>query len=345
MFKIVFSQSMNVNTILSDIKKRKFSPVYLLHGEESYYIDLISDALEKTVLTEAQKGFDQTLLYGKDTSITTIVNTAKRYPMMSDYQLIVIKEAQELKWKTEEDFLLKYVENLTPTTILVLAFKYGKFDKRKKIYKALDKAGVVVESAKLYDNKVAEWIVDLFRAEGHTIHPQASSMMAEYLGTDLSKIANEVEKLLLNVPKGEEILPKHIEQNIGISKDYNVFELQSALAKRNTLKAVQIVNYFAENPKSNPLPMVIGTLGNYFTKILKYHYLPDKSPQSAAKQLGVHTFFLKEYELAARNFNRRKTFDIINQLSVYDLKTKGLDVGPHTESVDILRELVFKILN
>lgn len=336
---------MSVKSILSDIKKRKFSPLYLLHGDESYYIDLVSDALENTVLDDTQKGFDQTILYGKDTSMSTIVNSAKRYPMMADYQLLIVKEAQDLKWKAEEELLQKYAENLTPTTILVIAHKYGKVDKRKKVYKAIEKAGVIVESPKLYDNKVGEWISDQFRSAGRNIHPQAASMMAEYLGTDLSKIANEVEKLFLNVPKSEEVQMRHIEQNIGISKDFNVFELQSALAKRNTVKAIQIVNYFAANPKSNPLPMVMGNLGNYFTKILKYHYLPDKSQQVAAKELGVHPFFLKEYELAARNFNRRKVFDVIHQLSIYDLKTKGLDVGPYTENGEILKELVFKILN
>ncbi|SFT17758.1 DNA polymerase III subunit delta [Sphingobacterium wenxiniae] len=336
---------MNVNAILADIKKRKFSPVYLLHGEEPYYIDLVSDALEHKVLDDSQKGFDQTVLYGKDTNIVNVVNAAKRYPMMSDYQVILIKEAQDLKWKTEEDVLLKYVENLTPTTILVLAYKHAKFDKRKKLYKAIEKVGHVVESAKLYDNKVGEWIMDQFRDAGRTIHPQAAAMMADYLGTNLSKVANEIDKLLLNVPQEQEILPQHIEQNIGISKDYNVFELQSALAKRHAVKAVQIVDYFAANPKSNPMPLVMGNLATYFTKVLKYHYLPDKSSQVASKQLGVHAFFVKEYELAARNFNRRKTFDIIRLLSEYDMKSKGMDIGPFTDQSEILRELVFKILN
>lgn len=336
---------MNSNAILSDIKKRKFSPVYLIHGEESYYIDLISDALEATVLNDAQKGFDQSVFYGKDSSLLNIISAAKRYPMMSDYQLILVKEAQDIKWKNEEEFLLKYLNQLTPTTILVFAFKYGKFDKRKKVYKTIEKVGTVMESPKLYDNKISEWIVDQFRVAQRTIHPQAAALMADYLGTDLAKVANEVEKLILNVPVGEEIQAVHIEQNIGISKDFNVFELQSALAKRNVTKAIQIVDYFAANPKSNPMPLVIGTLGGYFTKILKYHYLPDKSPQNAAKVMGVHSFFLKEYEMAARNFTRRKVFDIIHQLSIYDLKSKGLNVGPNTSSGDILREMVFKILN
>jgi len=336
---------MQINGILADIKKRKFSPVYLLHGEESYFIDRVSDALEHSVLNDAQKGFDQTVLYGKDSSLVNIVNAAKRYPMMSDYQVIIIKEAQDLKWKTEEELLLKYVEHLTPTTILVLAYKYGKFDKRKKLYKAIEKVGTVVESAKLYENKVGDWIVDQFREANRNIHPQAAAMMSDYLGTDLSKIANEVEKLLLNVDQQHEVTPLHVEQFIGISKDFNVFELQSALAKRNAVKCIQIVDYFAANPKSNPLPLVIGNLGSYFTKILKYHYLPDKSQQSAARALGVHAFFVKEYEQAARNFNRRKTFDVIHELCDYDLKTKGLSVGPFTSNADLLRELIFKILN
>src|SRR5690606_28115883 len=233
---------MNANTILSDIKKRKYSPVYLLHGDESYYIDLVSDALEAQVLNDAQKGFDQTILYGKDTSIMNVVNAAKRYPMMSDHQLIIIKEAQDLKWKTEEELLLKYLENLTPTTILVFAYKYSKFDKRKKIYKAFEKSGIILESAKLYENKIGEWVTTQFHSVQRQIHPQAAAMMTEYLGTDLSKIANEINKLILNVPQEQEIQPLHIEQNIGISKDFNVFELQSALARRNVVKAMQIVD-------------------------------------------------------------------------------------------------------
>ncbi|TJZ51728.1 DNA polymerase III subunit delta [Sphingobacterium olei] len=336
---------MNINTTLSDIKNRIYKPVYLLHGEEAYYIDLISDMLENSVLNEAQKGFDQTILYGKDTDFSTIVNASKRYPMMSDYQLILVKEAQALKWKSDDELFAKYIENPTPSTILVIAYKYGKFDKRTKLYKAIDKRGVVLESAKLYDDKVAPWIVDQLQQEGWRIHPQAAALMAEYLGTDLSKIANELEKLMLNVPKDSEISSADIERNIGISKDFNVFELNGALGKRDSLKAIQIVDYFAANPKSNPFVVVMGSLAGYFTKILKYHYLQDKSSQTVAKALGVHPFFTKEYDVAARNFNKRKTFDIINTLREYDLKSKGLNTGPNTTTADLMREMVFKILN
>lgn len=333
---------MNISPILTDIKKRKFQPVYLLHGEESYFIDVISDALEHTVLNDAQKGFDQTVLYGKDTDFSTIVSAAKRYPMMSDHQLIIIKEAQDLKWKDDE-LLLKYVEQCTASTVLVFDYKYGKFDKRKKLYKAIEKKGLVVESNKLYDDKVASWVISFIKEQGWNIHPQAAALLSEYLGTELSKIVNELNKLMLNVPKEREIVVSDIEQNIGISKDFNVFELNTALAKRNAFKAYQIVDYFAANPKSNPLVLVLGTIAGYFTKILKYHYIVDKS--TAAKELGVHPFFLKEYELAARNYNRRKTFAIIAALKDADLKSKGMNIGSNTNAKDILTELIFTILN
>lgn len=333
---------MNISPILADIKKRKFQPVYLLHGEESYFIDVISNALEHTVLNDAQKGFDQTVLYGKDTDFSTIVSAARRYPMMSDHQLIIIKEAQDLKWK-DDDLLLKYVDQCTATTVLVFDYKYSKFDKRKKLYKAIEKKGLVVESNKLYDDKVAAWVISYIKEQGWSIHPQAAALLSEYLGTELSKIVNELNKLMLNVPKEKEIVVADIEQNIGISKDFNVFELNTALAKRNAFKAYQIIDYFAANPKSNPLVLVLGNMAGYFTKILKYHYIVDKN--TAAKELGVHPFFLKEYELAARNYNRRKTFSIIENLKDADLKSKGVQVGSNTNTKDILIELLFNILN
>ncbi len=320
------------------------SPVYLLHGEEPYFIDLIANAIESQVLEEAQKGFDQSIVYGKETDFSTLISMAKRYPMLSDHQVIIVKEAQNLKWKDDE-LLLKYLEQPTPSTVLVFAHKYGKFDKRKKSYKAMDKVGIVLESSKLYEDKVAGWINEQLSAAGRKIHPQAAAMMADYLGTDLSKVANEIEKLLLNVAASQEIGPAEIERNIGISKDFNVFELNTALSKRNAVKAFQIVNYFAANPKSNPIPVVIGSLGTYFTKILKYHYLPDKASAVAAKALGVHPFFVKEYEFAARNFNRRKTFEIIHLIKEYDLKSKGMNVGQLTSSGDLMSELIYKILN
>ncbi len=336
---------MNIAPILNDIKNRNFKPIYLLHGEEPYFIDVLTNALEEQVLTEAEKGFNQTILYGKDTDFSTIVNAAKRYPMMAEYQVIIIKEAQNLKWKSDDSLLLSYTEHLTPTTILVLAYKYAKFDKRKKIFKAFEKKGLVVESNKLYEDKVAAWVSSYVKEHKRLIHPQAAALMGEYLGTDLSKVANELDKLFLNIPASEEITLGDIEKNIGISKDFNIFEFNAALAKRQPAKAYQIVDYFAANPKSHPLVVIVGGLTAYFTKVLKYHYLSDKSSTHVAKELGVHPFFTKEYDLAARNYSRRKLFDVIHYLKETDLQSKGMNIGYSADNGDLLRELVFKILN
>lgn len=339
---------MTAEDIIKDLKARKFKPVYLLQGEEPYYIDQIVDYMEKNILSDGERGFNQTVLYGKDTDVATILNAAKRYPMMSEYQVIIVKEAQELKWASEgsskeAEFTIAYFEKPLPSTILVLAYKYGNFDKRKKVYKAINSSGIVFQSDPVRDYKLVPWIEDHIKSKGYRIEPQAVALMAEYLGTDLSKIANEVEKLCLNVAASTTIQVDHIQRNIGISKEYNVFELQKALATRNVLKCNQIINYFADNPKANPLVMVMANLNSYFSKILKYHYLPNKN--DAAKALGVSPYFVKDYESAARTFSAGKTFDIISLLREYDLKSKGLDSSGNTSDGDLLKELVFKILH
>src|SRR6201986_1184518 len=265
---------MSADDIIKDIKNRKFKPLYLLHGDEPYYIDLVGNYVEHKVLSDAEKGFNQTVLYGKDTDIMTVLNAAKRYPMMADYQVVLVKEAQDMKWGKDDDDkktinpLLAYLESPLPSTILVFCYKYGKFDKRKKSYKAIDKNGIVFESTTLYDNKVPGWIEDFVQEKGYKISPQAAALLGEYLGNDLSKIANELEKLMLNVSKGQEITPKEIQDNIGISKEYNVFELQTALGKKDVVKVNRIINYFEANPKSNPIVLMLGNLNNYFSKVL-----------------------------------------------------------------------------
>lgn len=341
---------MSAADIIKDIKARKFKPVYLLHGEEPYYIDQIIHYMEEHILNDMEKGFNQTVLYGKDTDMATIMNAAKRFPMMSDYQLIVVKEAQDLKWAKEAEgsskqaeFVLSYFEKPLPSTILVLGYKYGNFDKRKKIYKAIDKNGVVFQSDLVRDYKLAQWIDELVKEKGYKIAPQASALMAEYLGADLSKIANEVEKLLLNIGKDTTIDTDIVQKNIGISKEYNVFELQKALAVRNVLKCNQIINYFGDNPKANPMVMVMANLSAYFTKILKYHYLPNKG--DAAKELGVNPYFVKDFETAARSYSLPKTFEIIGLLREYDLKSKGVDSTGNTTDGELLKELLFKMLH
>jgi len=334
---------MTAQEIIKDIKARKLKPIYLLHGEESYYIDLLSDYLEQHVLSDAEKGFNQTILYGKDTEVMTILNAAKRYPMMSDYQLVLVKEAQELKIDKAAEQFQAYCEKPLLSTILVLCHKYGKFDKRKKVYKILEKTGVVFESASIYENKVPVWIDDFVKDKGYHINPKASALLADYLGNDLSKVANELEKLMLNVTKTQEIGTKEVQDNIGISKDYNVFELQNALARKDVFKANQIVNYFEANPKANPMVLVMGNLASYFTKILKYHYVVDKS--QLARELGVSPYFVKDYDLAARNYNYGKTLEVISLLRAYDLKSKGVDSTGNTEHGELMRELIYKIIH
>ncbi|WP_207425657.1 DNA polymerase III subunit delta [Pedobacter sp. SYSU D00535] len=343
---------MTAAALMADLKSRKFKPVYLFHGEEPYYVDLFSNYIESNLLSEAERGFNQTVVYGRDVDVISILNAAKRFPMMSDYQLVLVKEAQDLKWgkdsdddKKAVDPLLAYLEKPVPSTILVFCYKHAKFDKRKKTYKAIEKNGVVFESATIYDNKVAGWVEDFVREKAYRVQPRAAALIAEYLGNDLSKIANELEKLMLNIPKGTEITAEHVQDNIGISKEYNVFELQDALAKRDPFKANQIIDYFSANPKSNPIQMVLGALNTWFTKILKCHYVSDKSAQNLAKELGVNPFFVKDYELAARNYNAGKTFDVISYLREYDLKTKGVDATGNTSDGELLKELVFKILH
>ncbi len=342
---------MSAANLLTQLKKRTFKPVYLLHGEEPYYIDLVSDYIEKNALNDAEKGFNQTVFYGKDSDVMTVLNAAKRYPMMSDYQVVIIKEAQDFKWGKDGDDvkaadpLLTYLENPLSSTILVICYKYGKFDKRKKTYKAIEKHGLVFESAAVYESKIAGWIEDFVKEKGYRIHARAAALMAEYLGNDLSKIGNELEKLMLNVKEGHEIGVEDVHSNVGISKEYNVFELQSAIAVRDVLKANQIINYFAANPKSNPIQLVFGALNSYFMKILKYHYVSDKSSQNLARELGVSPYFVKDYELAGRNYSAGKTFSIISYLREYDLKTKGVDATGNTDDGELMKELVFKIIH
>src|ERR1700761_8687108 len=288
---------MTADDILKDLKNRKYKPVYLLHGEEPYFIDQVSNYAEHKLLSEAERGFNQTVLYGKDTEVMTVLNAAKRYPMMADYQVVLVKEAQDLKWGKDDDDkksinpLLNYLDNPLPSTILVFCYKYGKFDKRKKTYKAIEKNGLIFESAALYDSKIPGWIEGYVTAKNYRINAQATAMLAEYLGNDLSKIANELDKLMLNIAEGQDISLKEIHDNIGISKEYNVFELQTALGKKDAYKVNQIINYFEANPKANPLVLVLGNLFSFFSKVLTYHYVKDKSPQNVAREIGISHYF------------------------------------------------------
>ncbi|MDD7915967.1 DNA polymerase III subunit delta [Polaribacter ponticola] len=330
-----------IRNIVSDIKKGDIKPIYFLMGDEPYYIDKISDFIEASILDEAEKGFNQQIMYGRDASIEDIVSSAKRYPMMAERQVLIIKEAQDLSRNIEK--LVSYAENPQPTTVLVINYKYKKLDKRKKLHKAIAKTGLIYESKKLYENKVSDWIRRVLSGKNYQIEPKAAQMLVEFLGTDLSKISNELDKLMIILPKDTIINDKHIEDNIGISKDFNNFELRKAVGEKNLLKANRIINYFSENPKSNPTVMTISLLNGFFTQLLMFHGLKDKSKNSVAKSIGVSPYFVDEYFLAARNYPMRKVAQVIAFLREADVKSKG--VGASQTQKDILKELLFKILH
>ena len=282
-----------VKQIVADIRKGNIKPIYFLFGEEPYYIDKISQFIEKNVLSEEEKGFNQMVLYGKEASIDEIVGNAKRYPMMAERQVVIVKEAQELSRTIEQ--LVDYAENPQPTTVLVICYKYKKLDKRKKLYKSVSKHGVLFESKKLYENQVSEWLRKVLHGKGYSISHKAAILLVEYLGTDLSRISKELDKLTLVLPKESQITPADIEEHIGISKDYNNFELKKAIGERDVLKAARIINYFAQNPKDNPFVLTVSLLHNFFSQLLQYHGLNDHSPKNVASALTVNPYFIGEY--------------------------------------------------
>ena len=328
--------------IVNDIKSGNIKPIYFLMGEEPYYIDKLSDYIEEKVLNEEEKGFNQTVLYGRDVSIEDIISTAKRYPMMAERQVVIVKEAQDLIRTIDK--LESYAENPMATTVLVFCYKYKTLDKRKKLTKLLAKNGVVFESKKLYENQVGDWIKRVLAGKKYGIEPKATAMLVEFLGTDLSKINNELEKLQIILPVGSTITPKHIEENIGFSKDFNVFELRKALGERNQLKAYTIAENFAQNPKDNPMVVTTSLVFGFFIQLLKYHGLKDRNPKNVAAVLGVNPFFLKEYDVALKNYPMKKVSQIVGALRDIDVKSKGVGANALSQS-DLLREMLYKIFN
>ena len=328
------------NQLITDIKEAKIAPIYFLMGEEAYYIDAISDFIESNVLAEDEKGFNQMVLYGKDVSIQDIVSNAKRYPMMAERQVIIVKEAQNLIKTIEQ--LVDYAKNPQPTTVLVFNYKYKTLDKRKALYKTLSKAAVVFESKKIYEDKIPSWIQNFLRSKQISITPKAALMLTEFLGNDLSKIANELNKLEIVVGAKKEITPEIIEENIGISKDYNNFELQKALGNLDHKKAYQIVHYFAQNSKQHPFVLTISILYLYFTKLMTLHTVRDRNPGPVAKALGVSPYFVNEYIAVSRNYPMKRISGVLQTLRTYDTKSKG--VGANLSPKDLYNELIYNIL-
>lgn len=327
--------------IVTDIKNGNIKPIYFLFGEEPYYIDAIATYIEKNVLQEEEKGFNQMVLYGRDVTIDEIVSNSKRYPMMAERQVVIVKEAQHL-YRTIEQ-LQKYVENPQSTTVLVICYKYKKFDKRKKLYKAVKEKGVIFESKKLYEDRVPNWIRKHLQAKGYSISHKAAILLSEYLGNDLSRINNELEKLQFVLAQKTEITPEDIETHIGISKDYNNFELKKAIGERDVVKATRIINYFAQNPKNNPFVLTVTLLNSFFTQLLQYHGLNDHSPKSVSSALRISPYFVDEIQIAARNYPMKRVSGIVSHLREMDMKGKGVGASSASHS-DLLKELLVKII-
>ena len=329
--------------IARDLKNRVYKPVYYLMGEEYYYIDRISDYIAQTVLTEEEKEFNQTVLYGSETDVATIINAAKRYPMMAEFQVVVVKEAQHIK-KMED--LSYYLQKPLMSTILVICHKHGVLDKRKKLAAEIEKVGVLFESKKIKDSQLPGFISSYLKRKQVDIEPKASEMMSEFVGADLSRMAGELDKLIITLPQGvRRITPEQIERNIGVSKDYNNFELRSALIARDVLKANKIIKYFEENPKTNPIQATLSVLFGFFSNLMLAYYAPEKTEQGILNQLSLkQSWQARDYMAAMRVFSGVKCMEIIGEIRYCDARSKGVDNSSLSDG-DLLRELVYKILH
>ena len=329
--------------IVRDLKNRVYKPVCYLMGEETYYIDKISDYISDTVLTDEEKEFNLTVMYGGDVDVATIVNAAKRYPMMSEHQVVVVKEAQNVKGMEGLSF---YLQKPLMSTILVICHKHGVLDRRKKLAAEIEKIGVLFESKKLKEAQLPGFVASYLKRKSVDIEPKAAEMMAEFVGTDLSRMAGELEKLVITLPPGSRrVTPEQIERNIGVSKDYNNFELRNALVARDVLKANRIIKYFEENPKNNPIQTTLSVLFGFFSNLMLAYYAPEKTEQGIAEQLGLKsTWQAREYMNAMRQYSGVKVMEIIGEIRYCDARSKGVD-NVSLENGDLLRELIYKILH
>lgn len=336
-------QEITCDDILRELRSKQYRPIYYLMGEEAYYIDLISDYIMDNVLTDTEKEFNLSVVYGADVDIATVINAAKRYPMMSEHQVVIVKEAQSIR---NIDELSYYLQKPLRSTILVMCHKHGVLDRRKKLAAEIEKVGILFESKKLKEAQLPAFITSYMKRKGVDLEPKATSMLADFVGTDLSRLTGELEKLIITLPKGQtRVTPEQIERNIGISKDYNNFELRSALVERNVLKANQIINYFEKNPKTNPLQMTLSLLFGFYSNLMLAYYAPEKSEQGIASFLGLkNPWQAREYQTAMKRYSGVKTMQIIGEIRYTDAKSKGIGNSSLTDS-ELLRELVFKILH
>lgn len=336
-------QEITCDDILRELRSKQYRPIYYLMGEEAYYIDLISDYIMDNVLTDTEKEFNLSVVYGADVDIATVINAAKRYPMMSEHQVVIVKEAQSIR---NIDELSYYLQKPLRSTILVMCHKHGVLDRRKKLAAEIEKVGILFESKKLKETQLPAFITSYMKRKGVDLEPKATSMLADFVGTDLSRLTGELEKLIITLPKGQtRVTPEQIERNIGISKDYNNFELRSALVERNVLKANQIINYFEKNPKTNPLQMTLSLLFGFYSNLMLAYYAPEKSEQGIASFLRLKSpWQAREYQTAMKRYSGVKTMQIIGEIRYTDAKSKGIGNSSLTDS-ELLRELIFKILH
>ena len=336
-------QELTCDDILKELESGKYRTVYYLMGEEAYYIDLISDYIINNILTETEKEFNLTVVYGADVDIATVINAAKRYPMMSEHQVVVVKEAQAIRNMEELSY---YLQQPLSSTILVICHKHGVLDRRKKLAAEIEKAGLLFESKKLKDTQLPAFITSYMKRKGIELDSKATSMIADFVGTDLGRLTGELEKLIITLPKNQtRVTPEQIERNIGISKDYNNFELRSAIIEKDILKANKIIKYFEENPKTNPIQMTLSLLFGFFSNLMLAYYAPEKSEQGLASFIGLKSpWQSREYLSAMRRYSGVKTMEIIGEIRYADAKSKGVRNASLSDG-DILRELLFKILH
>ncbi len=327
--------------IIKDITNKVFKPLYLFQGDESYYIDLLTDALEKNTLSESEKAFNFHLFYGQDMDATSLIERLRSFPMMGDRQVIILKEAQQMRtFKGLEP----YFENPVKSTIFVINYKGKKIAKNTRIYKSIARHGEVLTTQRLYENQVPGWIEHYLKDKGFDITPKAAALLVEFLGNDLSKIINSLDKLIINKGDQARIDEKEIEEQVGISKDYNVFELGNAVLYRDAGKAFRIIRYFASNPKAGPMPVVTASFFMLYSKLLLFHRYRPSSPQEMSKILKISPFYSKDYKKGAGNYNGEQIKKAIEIIAEYDLKSKGVGVADNDDGV-LLQELTYKILN
>lgn len=335
---------MSFDALLKDLKNRNFKPIYFLHGEESYYIDAIVRYALENILDEAERDFNQTVLYAKDTPPLNVLDAATRLPMMSEFNVVVVKEAQEYKKAAQWEVFEQYFESPSSSTILIFAHKYKKFDKRSRIYKILAKKAVIFESQGIKDYQLPSWISDYVRKKGWSITDKACALIAEFVGNELERIVNELGKLFIVLNEGTQINEKHIEEHIGISKDYNVFELSNAVLEKDVAKAYRIVQYFGENPKATHITVVVGSLYSLYQRLFKAHFLKTNDARQLATMLKIHPYPAKELLINKRKHPAKiisRNFGILRE---YDLQAKGVGSGG-TSDAELMKELIYKLLH